>query len=156
MATKHQINATLLTSKCCTAKLSLDIVMLCPGTATRLPSSYSQSDGMFVSARYYQWSTDLGEIGVFYRWNRASDKVNIAGSTFARKAGNAFVARRAPDGRWLVQQLSSISPSATASDALRQIQQQLPEDEFVASLSILYDVEAITEGQPGSLELPRK
>ena len=80
----------------------------------------------------------MGDVKFHYSWDRRSEDIEIAGSHFARTAGNAFLARYDGHGSWFVRQLSSISDSADDSLALREIQQKLLDDPFVASLSIAF------------------
>jgi hypothetical protein len=114
----------------------LCIVALCPGAKCRPPSDSSSADVMFTSSRRYSWTTESGKLAFSYRWNRSTDAVEIAGSRFSRAAGNVFIARCDGHGAWRVQQLSNINPTVDAHGVLREIQQKLPEDTYIASLSI--------------------
>lgn len=114
----------------------LCIVLLCPGAKTHSPNDSSSADVMFTSSRTYNWSTDSGELSFSYRWDRRSDTVEIGGSRFSRSSGDTFIAHCDGHGSWRIQQLSDISAGVDASGALREIQKKLPDDPFVASLSI--------------------
>ena len=111
------------------------IVALCPGAKIRPPSDSWNSNWMFTSSSGYSWTTEDRKVNFSYSWNRLSDNIDIAGSHFNRFAGNAFVARCDAQGEWRVQQISSVT-AVDPHDALRQIQRQLPDDSYIASLSI--------------------
>jgi hypothetical protein len=115
----------------------LCVVMLCPGLKPKPPGDSSRSDGMIISTRYFKWSTNAGNIVFTYYWNRLSDKVTIAGSTFSRLEGNSFLARRTGDGEWSVQQLKAVAGDATSAEALVQLQRQLPDNKLLLSFSVL-------------------
>jgi hypothetical protein len=114
----------------------LCVIALCPGAKTHPPSNSSTTDSMFTSSRIYHWTTKSNKLVFAYRWNRSSDTVEIEGTHFNRTLGNTFIARCDGDGSWNVRQLSNISPMVDARGALREIQEKLPEDAYIASLSL--------------------
>jgi hypothetical protein len=116
----------------------LYIVVICPGVKVHPPSGSAQQIGRFTSSQRCWWSTDSGQIEFSYSWNRVFDSVRILGFGFDRAAGNAFVARRTSNGRWAVEQLAYVSTDLTLSEALRQIQRQLPQDRSVGGLTLAY------------------
>ncbi len=116
----------------------LYIVVICPGVKAHPPSGSSGEIGRFTSSQHCWWSTNSGRIEFSYNWNRVFDSVQILGFSFDRTAGNAFVARRTTAGRWTVEQLASVPTDVSLTDALRQIQHQLPQDRSVALLTLLY------------------
>jgi hypothetical protein len=116
----------------------LYIVMICPGLKAHPPLGSSQEMVTFTSSQHCWWSTNSGKIEFSYTWNRLFDSVRIVGFNFDRAAGNAFVARREIGGQWSVQQLAHVSGAVDVSEALRQIQRQIPQDRYVAGLSLPY------------------
>jgi hypothetical protein len=113
----------------------LCIIALCPDLKTGPGGDSSSSAWTFTSSARYSWPTQSGKLTFGYSWNRATDKVEIADSHFSRAAGNVYVARCDGGGGWRVQQLSAVT-ALDAREALREIQQKLPEDRYIAQLSI--------------------
>ncbi len=117
------------------------VILWCPGLKTRPPSGSSQTNGVFLTTRKFWWMTDAGKIDFTYTWNRVSDKVSIAGGRFDRTRGNGFVVYRDSAGRCSVRQVSGIPTREDARGVLRAFQRKLPSDDFVADLSVPFEIE---------------
>ncbi|SRR6266498_5036836 len=111
------------------------VLVVLPGRRGGLSSSKDEDVGRSTHSTY-TFRTDTGQISFEYSWERYNDIVDIAGGRYSRAAGNLFVARYQPTGQWTVQQLGTIRHVGAPTDALEEIQRQLPDDPLIASLSI--------------------
>lgn len=113
----------------------LCVLVLCPGVEPH-GSSGIHDDGIFSSRYSSTWSTDSGDVSFSFTWNRQSDTMSVLGFHFRRSAGNALLVRRDSKGVWSAQQLSNISSDADSAKALKEMQQQIPDDPLIASLNM--------------------
>jgi hypothetical protein len=111
------------------------VLVVLPGRRGGLSGSRDEDVGRSTHSTY-TFRTDIGEISFEYSWERHNDIVEIAGARYSRAAGNLFVARYEPKRHWTVQQLGTIRRVGAPTDALEEIQRQLPRDPLIASLSI--------------------
>jgi len=111
------------------------LLVVLPGRRGGLSGSRDEDVGRSTHSSY-TFRTDIGEISFEYSWELHNDTVEIAGTRYSRAAGNLFVVRYEPTGHWAVQQLGTIRYVSAPTDALEEIQRQLPHDPLIASLSI--------------------
>lgn len=111
------------------------VLVVLPGLRGGLSSSKDEDVGRSTQSSY-TFRTDVGPVSFEYSWDRHDDVVHMAGARYSRVAGNLFVARYQPTGHWTVQQVGTIRRIGAPTDALEEIQRQLPQDSLVASLSI--------------------
>lgn len=122
------------------------VILWCPGIKTRRPSGSSQMNGAFVTTRRFWWTTESGRLDFAYSWNRISDEISIAGRQFDRIRGNGFLVLRDRSDDWSVRQISDIPPRDDARGVLRAFQRKMPNDDFVAKLSVPFEVEGTNDG----------
>jgi hypothetical protein len=116
-------------------RLFVCVVAVCPGLRGGLRASRDSSRGRLITSSW-TWQTNVGDVSLGLSWDQRADSVELAGRRHSRAAGNTFVARYEHIGHWSVQQLASIPMPRAPTDALEQIQRQLPDDQVIASLSI--------------------
>ena len=90
----------------------------------------------YVTTLNYSWDAESGKISMQVQWNRDSDVVAIGDKKYARDKGNVFVVRRETNGEIVGQQLPSLGAHAGFSEVLHRVQQQLTNDQFIASLKM--------------------
>lgn len=117
------------------------VILWCPGVETRPPTGSSQTNGVFLTERRFWWTTNAGRIDFSYTWNRLTDKVTIVGKRFDRAMGNGFVVGCDSTKQWSVRQVCEIPSEESARGVLQSIQHKLPKDDFVARLSVFFEVE---------------
>jgi hypothetical protein len=118
--------------------LSQDLVyvlVVCPDVKAHGSGSGIDME-RYSTALNYSWDTESGKFSIQVQWNRDSDLVAIGDKKYARDKGNVFVVRREMNGEIVSQQLPSLGTHAAFSEVLRHVQQQLTNDQFIASLKM--------------------
>ena len=113
----------------------LYILIVAPGVQEH--GSSSRSDyGKYVTTLSHIWNTEKGTLTVSIPWNRQTDTAMIGKQEFVREKGNVFVVRVNANGEISGQQLASLGSHIRYQDVLKYIQQQLPNDELIASVKL--------------------
>jgi len=111
------------------------VLVVCPGVEAHGSSSGIKME-QYLTILNYSWNTGSSGISVQVQWNRDSDIVSIGDKSFARDKGNVFVVRREAGGKIAGQQLSSLGMHAAFPEVLRHAQQELTNDQLIASLKL--------------------
>ena len=99
-------------------------------------SSGHRDFGKYVTTLNHAWNTEKGTFAVSIPWNRQTDTVTIGKQEFIREKGNVFVVRLSAGGEISGQQFASLGPHIRYPEVLQYIQQQLPNDELIASVKL--------------------
>jgi hypothetical protein len=111
------------------------VLVICPDVKVHGSGSGIDME-KYVTTLNYSWDAESGKISIQVRWNRDSDIVTIGDKKFDRDKGNVFIVRRQTNGEIVGQQLPSLGTHAAFSEVLRHVQQQLTNDQFIASLKM--------------------
>jgi hypothetical protein len=111
------------------------VLVVCPDVKVHGSGSGIDME-KYLKTRNYSWNTESGKISIQVSWNRDSDVVVIGGEKFGRNKGNVFVVRRKASGEIVGQQLPGLGTHADFSEVLGHVQQQMTNDQFIASLKL--------------------
>jgi hypothetical protein len=111
----------------------LYILIVTPGTQEH-GSSSSDDYGKYITTVRHTWNTEKGTFSVSIPWNRQSDIVTVGKQDFVRGKGDVFLVRFDANGEPFGQQFASLGPHIRYQDVLQNIQQQLTNDQVVASI----------------------
>jgi len=113
----------------------LYLLIVCPDVQTHGSGSGMKMD-TFVTTLDYTWDANPDRISIQVKWNRETDKIVIGNQKFSRETGNVFVVRREASGKISSFQLPSLGPHASFPEVLEHIQQEMPNDRFIADLKL--------------------
>jgi hypothetical protein len=113
----------------------LYILIVGPSVQTHGSSSASGFE-KYVTTLDYSWNAEKSAFAVSIHWNRKTDIVVIGKQEFDREKGNVFVVRLDANSEMTSQQLTNLGSHDSFSEALKHIQQQLPNDQLINSLKL--------------------
>jgi hypothetical protein len=100
-------------------------------------SGTSESSDAYVTTFKRTWKTPRGDLSAELSWDRRTDIVSAANTTFDRKRGNVFVLAITPQGKFVANQHGPIDVGLDEFAALPKIQATLPTDSPAKTVALL-------------------